>query len=115
MDWATVAGNWPAFLDSIEQRWPGADRDDLLAIDGDRAALTGYIARVAGLTAVEAEEAVGEWAQTAVPADVAMDAQMDDAALRASAASVPPGEEPMDDDAAFGDEGAPDQPLGRRG
>ena len=56
MDWTEIAANWPALSGSILTRWPGADEDTILAIDGDRAAFIAYISRLDHIPEAEAEE-----------------------------------------------------------
>lgn len=113
MQWNAVQTNWPAFVPAILQRWPGTTEEDLLALEGDRDRLTAYLAERNNLTPAEAEEQLNAWLQGAVPADVAMDETRDDDNIRASAAHIPVGEDVYSDDKDFGDDQAPEPPIGR--
>ena len=118
MEWNEISANWPALSGSIMTRWPDAEEDRVLAIDGDREALIAYVSRLDAVPVVEAADRVSEWAETAMPADAQMDPVRDDAAISESAAELAPGEEPLHDDAGFGDEDsagrtAPEPPIGR--
>ena len=120
MDWNDVVTNWPALSGSILTRWPEADEDTVLAMEGDRTALVAYVSRLESIPEAEAEERVADWAQTAMPADAQMDPIRDSAVISESASELPPGEEPLDADEAFGDETvdgrtAPEPPVGRTG
>jgi len=118
MDWNEIVANWPALTGSILTRWPGADEDTVLAMDGDRPAFVTYIARLENIPEAEAEERIGEWSQTAMPADARMAPVRDSQTISEADAELPPGEEPLDADEAFGDENTedrtvPDPPIGR--
>ncbi|MEE4117457.1 MAG: hypothetical protein V2I65_00390 [Paracoccaceae bacterium] len=113
MDWNEIVTNWPALTGSILTRWPGADEDTVLAIDGDRGAFVAYISRLEDIPESEAEERVAEWSQTAMPADARMAPVRDSQTVSESDAELAPGEEPLDADEQFGDETEPDQPMGR--
>ena len=73
MQWTAIQRNWPAFTEALMQRFPETEENDLLGLEGDRAALVDYIAQRHELARPEAERQVKEWEQGAVPADVAMD------------------------------------------
>jgi len=118
MDWNEIRTNWTELTGSILTRWPDANEDDVLAIDGVRSAFVTYISRLENLPEPEAEDRVSEWAATAMPADARMAPAMVNQAIGDSAASVPPGEDPSDADEAFGDEAGgtrsiPQTPIGR--
>jgi hypothetical protein len=83
----------------------------VLAIEGDREAFVAYVSRLEDLPDLVAEERVQAWAETAMPTDARMDPTADAEAFLAAEDALPPGEEPLDADESFGDEGAPDQPL----
>ncbi len=114
MQWTRIEDNWAAFIDPILQNWPDANEEDVINLDGDRAAFVDYIARVEQVEHPEAEEQVAEWQQGSIPADVRMDADMDAAAFEESGQHLMTGEEPSDDDKAFGDDNKTDRPIGRR-
>lgn len=118
MDWSEISANWPALAGSIMTRWPQAEENDVLAIDGDREALIAYVSRLDAVPVIEAADRVSDWAETAMPADAQMDPSRDNAAISESASELAPGEEPLHDDAAFGDEDSagrtlPVPPIGR--
>ena len=113
MDWQTVARNWPAFVDRIEQRWPETDETDLLDIDGDRRRFTSYLSKVHDLTRSEANEEIEAWLNGEMPADVKMDEQRDNANIRESASHIPPGEDVYSEDGDFGDDRQELRPQGR--
>ena len=113
MDWQTVERNWPAFVASIEQRWPTTDEKDLMDIDGDRRRFVDYLAKVSELTRDEANEAVEAWLMGSVPSDVKMDEWRDNANIRESSRHIPPGEDVYAEDGDFGDDDVPVAPVGR--
>ncbi|MBM9595593.1 hypothetical protein [Roseitranquillus sediminis] len=73
MDWHTVARNWPAFVDRIEERWPATEETDLLDINGDRPRFTSYLSKVHDLTRNEAHEDIEFWLTWQAPSDVVQD------------------------------------------
>ena len=115
MDWKIVKRNWAALYESIDQRWPAVDEDDLDAIDGNRASFIDYIAKVNELTRGEAEEEVDAWVQGELPADVYMDERHDNDSMRESGRSIHPGEDVYSDDRLFGDDNTAEPPVGREG
>ena len=104
MNWTEIAANWPAVTGRVLTRWPEADETEVLALDGDHDAFVAYVSRLEAIPVAEAQDRVAAWAETAMPADAWMDPTHDAAAIAASAAELPPGEEPLDADEAFGDE-----------
>jgi hypothetical protein len=113
MEWQKVSANWPAFAEAILQRWPRTAEEDVLAVDGERDAFEAYIARTNDLTRAEAAEQVEDWLNGAIPADVAMAEEADDANITASGQHIPAGEDVYSEDADFGDERVPERPIGR--
>lgn len=113
MQWQNVQQNWPAFVESVMQRWPQTEEADLLELDGNRDALVAYLGRRHDLTRAEADEQIALWTEGAVPSDIVMDEEMDDAQTRASAAHIPPGEDVYAEDRDFGDDMQPDAPIER--
>ena len=113
MDWHTVERNWPAFVERIEQRWPKTDERDLMDIDGDRSRFTTYLAKVHDLTQNEASEEIETWLMGEMPSDVKMDEFRDNANIRESGRSIPPGEDVYAEDGSFGDDNLPRRPVGR--
>ncbi len=115
MDWHTVERNWPAFVTSIEQRWPTTDETDLIGLEGDRRRFTDYLAKVSDLTREEANEEIESWLLGSVPADVEMNEFRDNANIRDSARHIAPGEDVYSDDKDFGDDNLSTAPVGRAG
>ncbi|SFQ20908.1 hypothetical protein [Tranquillimonas alkanivorans] len=113
MQWQTVQQNWPAFLERIEQRWPMTDEDDLLEVDGRRDRFVDYLSKVHDLTQNEANEQIDAWLMGEMPADAHMDDFRDNANIVESGRSIPPGEDVYAEDRDFGDDRAPDVPVGR--
>ncbi len=113
MRWSHVKTNWEAFSTPIIERWPDVDENELIRIDGDRALFVEYLSSIDEMTPDEADEEIDIWLVGAVPSDVVMDEEHDDASMRDSASYVPAGEDPSDDDRRFGDDGQPDNPIGR--
>ena len=120
MDWQTVSQNWPSFFTAIEDRWPEAEEAELIDIDGDRGRFSGYVARLEETSREDAQDQVAAWLLelTDLPADVQMDPRRDNANIRESGRSIPPGEDVYSEDGRFGsgaeDEGGgPVNPLGR--
>lgn len=115
MEWRQVSENWAAFVEAIGTRWPRADDDDVLAIDGDRARFEEYIASTHDLTPAEAREDVEGWLMGELPVDVAMDESRDSANIRDSGKHIPAGEDVYAEDRDFGDDRPADRPIGRTG
>lgn len=115
MQWLAITNHWSAYVPAIMDRWPEADEDDLLALDGTPEELTGYLVKRTGRAYQAIVDEVEEWREGATPADVRMDESEDMRNIAASERYLPEGEDPSDDDAAYGDEETPDQPLGRTG
>lgn len=113
MKWTAIQRNWPAFTEALMQRFPETEENDLLDLEGDRAALVSYVAERHNLSQAEAERQVKEWEQGAVPADVAMDNIRDGENIQASAAHIGVGEDVYADDRNFGDDDRVDRPIGR--
>lgn len=111
MRWRTVEQNWEAFQESLLDTWPDLSEEDLIDVEGDRAALEARIAEVTGDEPDDVAQQVEEWLEGAVPADVHMDEQHDDASLRDSGLYVSPGEDASDDDRKFGDDNVPSDPV----
>ncbi len=113
MDWKRVEQNWEAMVPAIVARWPEADADEVAAIDGSRDAFNIYLGQVSGLTPREAEEAIDEWLAGPFPSDAVMDPNNDNSQILRSVNVIPEGEDPSDDDSAFGDDRLADSPVGR--
>lgn len=113
MDWNRIKQDWTAFTGAILQRWPEAEEDDLLQLDGSREALAAYLAQKTGADYATVLDDVAAWRDGAEPADVHMDESRDNANIRESARLVHPGEDVYDDDRAFGDDNVADAPVGR--
>jgi hypothetical protein len=113
MRWHDVQKNWPAFVPALMERWPDAEEEDLIGVDGDQARFIALVATVTGQSAEDAAEEVRDWTEGALPADVVLDEHHDNASINDAARYVPPGEEPLDDDRRFGDDDAAEPPVGR--
>ena len=113
MQWIQVKDNWPAFIDKVEEQWPDADREVLETIDGDRAALKRHLIEATGQDAPEVEEEMRVWLDTSMPLDVMMDDSRDNEQIMESARYISPGEDVYSDDRDFGDDAAPEPPIGR--
>lgn len=115
MQWQEVAENWSAFVEAISNRWPRTDEIELTAIDGDRERFEEYLSTAHDLTRAEAQEEIETWLMGAVPADVAMADEHDNANISASGSHIPPGEDVYAEDRDFGDDQLGDRPIGRTG
>lgn len=108
-----LSADWPALFPSLKARFPELTDDILIGIDADRAHLEAEIAKRHGMTPADAREAVADWMQGPMPADAFAHSTHDNAAVEASGAYVPAGEDPSDDDARFGDDGKLENPAQR--
>lgn len=115
MQWPDIARNWTAYVPAVMDQWPEAVEEDLLALDGSRDALAAYLAQATGRDYNDLQDEIATWREGAMPADVRMDETEDMEAIKESGKYVPAGEDPSDDDAAFGDEQMADRPIGRSG
>jgi hypothetical protein len=106
MRWTYVAQNWDAFHEAMAERWPHLEEDALMAVEGERAALERLLMEAGTDSRDDVAADIDEWLEGAVPADVRMDPHLDNAAISQSGRYVAPGENPSDDDAKFGDDGA---------
>ncbi|MBR9766085.1 MAG: hypothetical protein GYB53_21855 [Rhodobacteraceae bacterium] len=113
MNWPEIARNWSTLVPAVMQQWPEAGESDLLALDGSREALAGYLAQATGRDYADIQDEISEWREGAMPADLRMDESEDMKAIAASGKYVPVGEDPSDDDAAFGDDDQAETPIGR--
>lgn len=113
MDWTQIQQHWTAAIPRIMTRWPETEEDALLDVDGSEDAFYIYLAQVTGQPVDEARRDAAEWMRGEQPADMVMDPSMDNERISASSAHIPPGEDASDDDAAFGDDGTSEPPVGR--
>ena len=113
MDWKLIRQDWTAFVPAILQRWPDADEEDLLQLDGERETLAAYLAGRTGQDYTLVLDDVAEWQMGEEPADIHMDETRDNVNIRESIRHVPPGEDASDDDRAFGDDNSAEPPVGR--
>ncbi|MGR3321300.1 MAG: hypothetical protein ACU0DK_05150 [Pseudooceanicola sp.] len=113
MDWKAIRREWRALVPVIQDRWPDADEDELLELDGTRDALAEYLARATGEDLDEILEELSDWRMGGIPADVRFNEINDNLNIHASARSIPAGEDVYDDDRAFGDDSTSDPPVGR--
>lgn len=113
MNWRTAAQHWTALTDAIVTRWPGLDRAEVLAVDGDRAGLNVLLGRALKLTPREAEEEIDAFLAGPLPMDAIMDARRDNTRISASVAYIPRGEDVYSQEADFGDDRLQERPMGR--
>ncbi|OCX63138.1 hypothetical protein BFP70_13090 [Thioclava sp. SK-1] len=113
MKWQHIEQNWSAFYEAILERWDGTDADGLDDVDGDQKAFIAYIAKVTEIEPIDARDEIRDWMAGELPSDVVMDPSHDDHSLQNSAKYVNEGEDEYDDDAAFGDDNAAENPVGR--
>ena len=113
MKWTEIEQNWAAMIPSIQARWPEVSEADLTSLSGKRDELVAVIADATGDTPNEAGRQVAEWMEGPMPSDAFAHPTHDNAAARDARRYVPPGEDPLSDDARFGDEDQPEPPMGR--
>ncbi len=106
MQWHHVANNWPAFLDAILDRWPDAEENALVEVDGDQHAFIRYIAELTGQEPGDARDEIKEWLAGELPSDVIMDPHHDNHSINLSGKFLPEGEDESDDDSRYGDDAA---------
>ncbi|WP_045389514.1 hypothetical protein [Falsirhodobacter sp. alg1] len=111
MRWKTVKDNWEAFAESLLDTWPDLTEEDLIDIDGSRTELEARLVTVTGETQDDVASQVSEWLEGAVPADVHMDEQHDNASINDSRLYMSPGEDASDDDAKYGDDSTAENPV----
>lgn len=113
MDWKVIEREWPALIPAIMDRWPEAEEDDLLQLDGTRDALAGYLSARTEGDYEDVLEQIAEWRMGGIPADVRFNEINDNVNITASGRHVPEGEDVYDDDRAFGDDQEAAPPVGR--
>lgn len=113
MQWTDVSQNWAAYIPRIMTRWPDLDEAEVQSIGGDQDAFIDYLQRAKGGDRVAAQMEMADWLIGEEPVDVMMDQTRDNERIIASANDVSPGEDTLSDDAKFGAEHAPDQPMKR--
>ena len=107
------AEDWVPFRDAILDRYPGLTDADLEDADGSTAELARRIAAADGIEAGEAQQGLHEFLAGPMPADAYADPSHDNAAVMASDAYIPEGEDALADDRRFGDDDAAENPVGR--
>ena len=60
--WDRIAGNWKQFSGSVQERWGELTDDEVDELEGDREQLVGKVQETYGITRMEAEEQVDDWA-----------------------------------------------------
>ena len=113
MEWKVIRREWTALVPAILQRWPEAEEEDLLQLDGSRESLAGYLVQATGREYDALREEISDWRAGGIPADVRMDAVNDNLNIRSSGRYLGEGEDVYDDDRAFGDDSATEAPVGR--
>ena len=115
MDWKVIRREWTALIPAIMDRWPEADEDALLDLDGSRDDLAQYLAGVTGRDRADVLDEMAEWRTGGIPADVRFNPINDNLNITASGRHVGVGEDVYDDDKAFGDDNEAAPPVGRSG
>ncbi|WP_407493427.1 hypothetical protein [Pseudooceanicola sp. MF1-13] len=113
MQWTDIARDWAAFTPAIQDRWPEAEEEDLLALNPTEDALAGYLSQQTGEEFRDVKAQVREWQMGQIPTDVAMDPLRDNANISDSHRHLAPGEDPSDRDDLFGDDDQAENPVGR--
>lgn len=113
MNWTTVQDNWAAYVPRLMTRWPDLSENDLLATDGQMDAVAAHLATVEDTTPIDARDMLTTWMRGSEPADAIMDDTRDNARISESARDMAVGEDAFSDDAKFGSEDAPKNPMGR--
>ena len=113
MQWTDVSKNWVAYTPRILTKWPALEENDVLALDGDQDGFINLLATSKGEDRVAAQMELADWLMGEEPLDVLTDPHRDNEQISRSADAVPAGEEPLDDDAKFGDDGTPEPPVAR--
>ena len=113
MRWSQISSNWEAFTPAILDRWPDAEEDDILALDGSETALALYLSKVTGEPARDTLAQVEDWRMGRFPTDIAMDPHRDNENISESYRNLGPGEEVSDRDDLFGDDDEAAPPVGR--
>lgn len=62
MNWNMLEGKWKEVKGSIVERWDMLTHDEIDQIDGKKEKLEGMIQQKYGITQIEAEKQVDEWA-----------------------------------------------------
>lgn len=113
MRWSQISSNWKAFTPAILDRWPDADEDDILSLDGSETALALYLSRVTGEPARDTLAQVEDWRMGKFPTDIVMDETRDNENIQHSSRHLGPGEDVYDRDDLFGDDDTATPPVGR--
>ncbi|MGI3167514.1 hypothetical protein ACRARG_00055 [Pseudooceanicola sp. C21-150M6] len=104
MKWQIISENWHAYTPAVLDRWPEAEEEDVLALDGSQTGLAMYLSQVTGAPATDVLAQIEDWRMGHIPSDVRMDPSRDNRNMDGSAALLGAGEEPMDRDDIFGDD-----------
>ncbi|EAQ03627.1 hypothetical protein OB2597_03367 [Pseudooceanicola batsensis HTCC2597] len=113
MQWSQISENWEAFTPAILDRWPEAQEDDVLALDGSATALAVYLSEVTGESSRDTLAQIEDWRMGRIPTDVAMDETLDNEHIQESERHLDDGEDPSDRDDLFGDDNTPSPAVGR--
>ena len=113
MQWQVISENWSAYTPAILDRWPEAEEEDVLALDGSETGLAIYLSSVTGDPSTDTLAQIEDWRMGHIPADVRMDETRDNRNIEGSGAMLGAGEEPMDRDDIYGDDGLAEPPVGR--
>ncbi|GIT90687.1 hypothetical protein JANAI62_11420 [Jannaschia pagri] len=115
MSQADFAKDWTPFRDGLMTEFPGLTDAHLAEADGRIDVLATRVAQAEGMDLADAQTAVRAFLAGPMPADAYAAPQHDDAAIKQSQRYVPEGEDPLADDARFGDDDQADRPMGRTG
>ena len=113
MQWEEIRTNWEAFTPAILDRWPEAEEDSVLALDGSQDEFARYLSDVTGEPQRDTLAQIEEWRMGRIPTDVAMDQLRDNTNITESDRHLGDGEEVSDRDDLFGDDSEVDPPVGR--
>lgn len=106
--------DWPRFRDGLVTRFPALSEADLSDADGDVAVLSQRLVDAEQLPLQEPRQKLEAFFSGPMPADAFAAPQNDNTAIGMSAPYIPEGEDPLADDARFGDDDQVERPIGRR-
>ena len=107
------ATNWITYRDALLSRYSNLTDGDLSDAEGSTFRLAKRIATVQSMDPAEAQQDLHEFLEGPMPADGFAEPANDNAAIRSSEDYIPEGEDPLADDARFGDDDKTENPVGR--
>ena len=60
--WDRIAGNWKQFTGSAKERWGELTDDEVMQVNGNKEQLVGKVQETYGVTRMEAQRQVDDWA-----------------------------------------------------